>query len=162
MKETDSWIEEHEMLMAVLEQAIEELKKYPGMVSVEIGIKETEGDLTQELSFRVYMSKKLPEDQLTPDQMIPEEFMGFTTDVIEHDLPSLTMDAGKYRPLKGGIQIDNEEPAGAGTLGCIGRVFGTNELVVLTNAHVVQSGGRLGFYRDGTADIPELLLLRLR
>jgi hypothetical protein len=149
MKSSESWKQEHDRLMEMLEDARAELHKYPGVVAVEIGIKERGGDLTDVLSFRVYVTRKVPEDQLTPDQIIPDQIMGVKTDVIEHDVPTITFDTSKYRPLKGGIQIDNEEPSGQGTLGCIAKVNGTNEVVVLTNAHVVQVGGASGSIEMG-------------
>lgn len=144
MKTTDAWKQEHDRLMGMLDEARAELEKYPGVVAVEIGIKESSGDLTNDLSFRVYVTKKLPEGQLAPGQAIPDQIFGVKTDVIEFDTPAVTFNSDKFRPLKGGIQIDNEQPAGQGTLGCIAKVNGSGEVVVLTNAHVVQTGGASG------------------
>ncbi len=144
MKTTDAWKQEHDRLMGLLDEARAELQKYPGVAAVEIGIKESQGDLTDDLAFRVYVTKKLPEDQLAPGEVIPDEIFGVKTDVIEYDSPAITFNTDKFRPLKGGIQIDNEEPAGQGTLGCIAKVNGSGEVVVLTNAHVVQTGGATG------------------
>lgn len=155
MKTTQAWQEEHDRLMGLLDEARQELSKYPGVVSVEIGIKESGGALTDDLSFRVYVTEKLPEDQLSPDQIIPAEIFGVKTDVIEYDLPTPTFDTNKYRPLKGGIQIDNEKPSGQGTLGCVAKVNGTNEIVVLTNAHVVQVGGASGTVKMGQPEYVE-------
>lgn len=140
MKTTDEWKQEHDRLMGMLDEARAQLMQYPGVVSVEIGIKESGGDLVDVLAWRVYVTKKLPEDQLAPEAIIPDEILGVKTDVIKMDRPVTTFDANKYRPLKGGIQIDNEMPSGSGTLGCFAQVDGTQEIVVLTNAHVVQVG----------------------
>ncbi|MFO7679611.1 MAG: hypothetical protein R6X34_06125 [Chloroflexota bacterium] len=149
MKNRETWQNEHDELMQVLEAAREALSQYPGVVSVEIGIKETGSKLTDDLAFRVYVTQKVPPDQLAPNQMIPNEIMGFKTDIIEYDIPVQTENSDKFRPLKGGIQIDNEKPAGYGTLGCIAQVNGSNEVVVLTNAHVVRSGGATGSINMG-------------
>ena len=149
MKSSEAWMQEHDRLMEMLEDVRAELHKYPGVVSVEIGIKERGGDLTDDLSFRVYVVRKLPDDQLTPDQIIPDQIMGVKTDVIQHDVPTVTVDAGKYRPLKGGIQIDNEKESIVGTLGCVAQVNVTNEVVVLTNAHITQAGGATGSVEMG-------------
>ncbi len=141
MKTSDAWKREHDRLMGMLDEARAALKQYPGVVSVEIGIKESGGDLTDDLSWRVYVTKKLPASDLAEDAVIPDEILGVKTDVIEYDLPTPTFDANKYRPLKGGIQIDNELPVGKGTLGCFAQVNGSQEIVALTNAHVVEAGG---------------------
>lgn len=137
MKTQSQWNAEHERLTSLLEQATEELKRYSGVTSVEIGIKETGRQLTQELAFRVYVQKKKPADQLSPGEKIPEEIFGVKTDVIEYDIPVLHSDESKYRPLKGGIQIGNDARAALGTFGCIARRNSDNALVALSNYHVM-------------------------
>jgi hypothetical protein len=129
--------------MTLLEQAREELKKYPGVVSVEVGIKETSGKLTEDLSFRVYVQKKKDRQDLSPDAVIPDRIFGVKTDIIEHDIPVATFDEKKYRPVKGGIQLANEEDS-TGTLGCIARLNSDNSIVVLSNSHVLKGGGASG------------------
>lgn len=155
MKTSDAWMREHDRLMGMLDEARAVLQQYPGVVSVEIGIKESGGDLTDDLSWRVYVTKKLPESELTPEAVIPDEILGVKTDVIEYDLPTPTFDSNKYRPLKGGIQIDNEQPAGSGTLGCFAQVDGTLEIVALTNAHVVETGGATNTIEMGQPEYTE-------
>lgn len=141
MKTTEEWKQEHDRLMGLLDQARAQLKQYPGVESVEIGIKQSGGELVDVLAWRVYVQQKLPEDALAPDAVIPNEVLGAPTDVIQMSRPVATFDANKYRPLKGGIQIDNDMPSGSGTLGCFAQVDGTQEIVALTNAHVVEVGG---------------------
>jgi len=140
MKTDKDWIEEHDRLITLFDRAREELKKYPGVVAVEIGIKETGRNLTDDLSFRVYVQKKKEKQDLTPAEVIPGRIFGVKTDVIEQDIPVLTYDDKKYRPLKGGIQLANEEDSG-GTLGCIARSNSDNSIVVLSNSHVLMGGG---------------------
>ena len=140
MKTDKDWIEEHDRLITLLDRAREELKKYPGVVAVEIGIKETGRILTDDLSFRVYVQKKKEKQDLMPAETIPKRLFGVKTDVIERDIPVLTYDDKKYRPLKGGIQLANEEDSG-GTLGCIARLNSDNSIVVLSNSHVLMGGG---------------------
>lgn len=142
------WVEEHERLMGLLDAATAELNQYPGVVAVEIGIKETGGHLTDELSFRVYVQKKESAQNLAPEAMIPAEIQGVKTDVIESDIPVATFDDQKYRPVRGGIQIGNEEGS-TGTLGCIARRNSDNAIVVLSNAHVLMGGGASGTVEVG-------------
>lgn len=150
MKSKETWEKEHEAFLKVFDEASEELKKYPGVISVEIGIKEKGNELTDELSFRVYVQKKKPDEQLTPSQIIPKEIKGFKTDVIEIDVPTVTVNTSKHRPLKGGIQITNDKGS-TGTLGCIARLNSDNSLVALSNSHVLKGGGATGTIKAGQA-----------
>ncbi|MBA3870721.1 MAG: hypothetical protein H0X30_16400 [Anaerolineae bacterium] len=143
MKTQDQWNAEHDRLVALLGQASEALKKYPGVVSVEVGMKQTARQIIQELVFRVYVQQKVPADQLAPDEKIPDEIFGVKTDVIQVDVPRLTNDDNKYRPLKGGIQIGNDNGTSFGTLGCIARLTSDNSLVALSNFHVMMDGKQL-------------------
>jgi hypothetical protein len=152
MKTRKNWIEEHDRLVSLFKEASESLKKYPGVVSVEIGIKETGGNLTDNLSFRVYVKKKLDKQDLASEAVIPETILGIKTDVIEYDIPVITFDDKKYRPLKGGIQIANEEDS-TGTLGCIARLNSDSSIVVLSNAHVLMGGNASGTVDAGQPKI---------
>ncbi|MCA0454434.1 MAG: S1 family peptidase [Chloroflexi bacterium] len=133
------WKAEHDRLMTLFDQATEALKQYPGVVSVEIGIKETGGELTEVLAFRVYVERKVAESELAPSEKIPDEIFGVQTDVIPYDVPTLTFNEDKFRPLKGGIKIANDKDSG-GTLGCIAQRNSDNTFVVLSNAHVLLGG----------------------
>jgi len=139
MKTSDQWKAEHDRLMGLLEQATAMLKKYPGVTSVEIGIKETGRQITDDLAFRVYVQNKIPQDQLSPDEVIPNEILGVKTDVIQSGIPVLTSNDSKSRPLKGGTQIANDNDEG-GTLGCIVQRNSDNTYVALGNYHVMFAG----------------------
>lgn len=143
MKTQEQWKAEHDRLMGLFEQATELLKKYPGVTSVEIGIKETGRQITDDLAFRVYVERKIPQDQLSPDEKIPDEILGVKTDVIPYSLPALTFNDKKFRPLKGGIQIGNPNDEG-GTLGCIVQRNSDNTYVALGNYHVMFAGFKEG------------------
>jgi hypothetical protein len=120
------------------------LKKYNGFISLGVGIKEKNNSLTDILCYRVYVTKKLQKDKLTKSQLIPEKIEQFLTDVIEMGKYDEIADSSKQRPLKGGVQIKNEQFTGndlrgVGTLGCIAVLNdGSNKLVGLTNEHVVR------------------------
>ena len=139
MKTQAEWNAEHDRLLGLLEQVTAELKKYPGVTSVEIGIKETDRQLTKEAAFRVYVQQKIPQDQLAPDERIPDEIFGVKTDVIQQSILSQTSNDDKFRPLKGGIQIRNDKEE-TGTLGCIVQRNSDNTYVALSNYHVMFGG----------------------
>ncbi len=162
MKTSDAWKQEHDRLLGLLDEARAQLQQYPGVVSVELGIKESGGDLTDDLAWRVYVVKKLPEAELAPGAVIPDEILGVKTDVIEYDVPTLTFDSSKYRPLKGGIQIDHELPVGQGTLGCFAQVDGSQEIVALTNAPWSRRAARRTRLKLGQPEYTECCCCRVR
>ena len=144
-----------EELARLHREAEEELKKIPGVVSVGFGVKESSGNLTDEIAFRVYVNEKKNKEDLPPEEIIPSEIKGFKTDVLVLPKPiSLACDdLNHYDPLIGGITIVNfkENAQGLidrGTLGCFGTINGNtsrNNIVFLTNNHVVTwSGGAKG------------------
>ncbi len=139
MKTQAEWNAEHDRLVGLLDQATAELKKYPGVISVEIGIKETNKQLTKEAAFRVYVQQKTPQDQLAPDEKIPDEILGVKTDIIQQSALSQTSNDSKFRPIKGGIQIRNDKEE-TGTLGCVVQRNSDNTYVALSNYHVMFAG----------------------
>ncbi|MBI1279614.1 MAG: hypothetical protein GC179_15915 [Anaerolineaceae bacterium] len=139
MKTQAEWNAEHDRLVGLLDQVTTELKKYPGVTSVEVGIKESGRQLTKELAFRVYVEQKIPQDQLSPDEKIPDEIFGVKTDIIQQSIPTATSNSEKFRPIKGGVQIRNDKEAG-GTLGCIVQRNSDNTYVALGNYHVMFAG----------------------
>ncbi|MBO9699890.1 MAG: hypothetical protein J7604_06735 [Sporocytophaga sp.] len=137
-----------EELARLHKETEDELKKIPGVVGVGFGIKETSGDLTDEVAFRVYVLEKKNKEEIPPDEIIPSEIKGFKTDVLV--LPTSTLracdDLKQQRPLKGGITITDLKGSNwnLGTLGCFGRINGNSSkdnIVILTNNHVVAHGG---------------------
>lgn len=128
----------------------EQLLAYPGVSHVAVGVKETAGDLTGDLCFRVYVDHKLSPDKLPADAVIPAEVAGVKTDVNIPPVrrPSLA-DETRYRPILGGIRITNGllahtshgDGIGYGTLGCVGTNLRDKSVLALTNWHVLFIGG---------------------
>ena len=59
------------------------LMKMKNVVGIAIGRKQKEGSSTEELSLVVLVDKKIPKDELTEDELIPDEIDGIPTDVQE-------------------------------------------------------------------------------
>jgi hypothetical protein len=122
-----------------------EIKKYPNVVSVGVGLKEINDQITSTLCYRVYVREKKDSNSLKDHERIPSIIDGFQTDVIPYGVIEEIADIKHYRPLKGGIQIKNdsyvdEDKRGAGTLGCLALFSDeetTDEIVGLTCDHVV-------------------------
>lgn len=118
-------------------------KKIPGVIGVGFGLKETNGKLTDELSFRVYVAQKIALSDLPTEQKIPSSFKGIKTDVILsfNDDPLDCQDTTHYDPIVGGITITMDSLfIDGGTLGCLTTLNGTStkdNVGLLSNRHVL-------------------------
>jgi hypothetical protein len=140
-------IERKEQFQAVYPQVREELMRIPGVVKIGIGIKETNGVLTDETVFRVYVVEKKPLEALPAGEQIPKEIRGFKTDVVVVSPAAEDDDEDKYRPVTAGIQI-NRQGGGLGTLGFLAHLVSDNSVVLVSNRHVL--------YGDNGADGTEI------
>ena len=148
MPSRDEYEAEQRRYGEAYERVRDELMELPGVVDVGVGLKEVAGDLTPLLAFRVYVEEKLPEDELAREAVVPDEVDGFRTDVIRrYDRVPLTGfgdedDWRNYDRKVGGIRIGNDKDGGGtGTLGCFARRNSDNAIVMLSNHHVLFSGG---------------------
>jgi hypothetical protein len=124
------------------------LLKLPGVHAVGVGLRHVGGRLTEEVVIAVFVDKKKPLEELSPEEIVPAEIDGVKTDVVETQRPVRQADTKEYRPLKGGIQIEVESGLGYGdgTLGCMAKTVDNETTVLLTNAHVLDSinkGGKV-------------------
>lgn len=151
MKTREELIQQQEKLLAVYEKVKDQLKDYPNVVNIGIGVKETGGDLTDEGCITIVVNEKKNESDLDPHQIIPKEIEGVRTDVIIQEdkllQPVCTEDHSNHRPIKGGIAINNYRNGsgrgGSGTLGVMAQLNSDNSWVILSNHHVLygDSGG---------------------
>jgi Trypsin-like peptidase domain len=121
----------------------------PQQLDFAIGIKQVNGEYQDDLALIVLIPDKLPRDQVPPEQLIPSDFGGFVTDVVQFQPEEIT-DSSVHDPLVGGIQISRPAmtaPDGvslivhAGTLGAIARNRSDGALLMLTNRHVLPDAG---------------------
>src|SRR4030095_10526075 len=92
-------------------------------------------------AFRVYVVQKKPTGDVPVAERIPPQVLGVPTDVVLEPTPQLIEDESKYRPLLGGIRIRNDTSPSGGTLGCIAQLTSDGSMVMLSNHHVMLSGG---------------------
>ncbi|MFW5748176.1 MAG: hypothetical protein ACOCYT_01040 [Chloroflexota bacterium] len=59
------------------------LMQLPNVVGIGIGYKTTSGEMTDQLALVVMVEKKIPLDELEPQQRIPAHIEGVTVDVQE-------------------------------------------------------------------------------
>lgn len=134
----------------VLEALREVLAPFlPEGFGLGVGLKETAGEITDQVALVVYVPEKLPFGAVPDEAMIPPEFRGFPTDVVERNW-RIAEDTIFHSPVVGGVQIGRNhfvpQPDGTfehelrvGTLGAIVRRRQTGEVMGLTNCHVVKS-----------------------
>ena len=153
MKSKQERLTEYVRISALLPEAEVELKRYPGVRSVAVGLKETADQATEEIVFRVYVEEKKPPERLQPGETVPDKVLGVRTDVVLHPTPRLIEDTNKYRPLMGGIQIGNDSSSGLGTMGCIAELNTDHSIVILSNHHVMMRGGAANGEKIGQPSI---------
>lgn len=121
------------------------LMALPNVVEVGVGLKETGGQLTDEIVIHVLVSEKVPSTKLAPDQVVPAEIHGLRTDVIRYReaVPIIGFsdedDWKNYSPKVGGSRIGNDALTGTGTLGCFATAADSST-VFLSNHHVLFDG----------------------
>ncbi len=141
-KSYDEFKNDQDQLLSEYETVKQEILQIPNVLAVGIGLKETQGDITEEVTYRVFVAEKKPLNDLRPEQIIPSQIHGFRTDVLTVYRPQERAfvekrDKSNYRPIKGGIALANEKSSPAyGTLGWFAKLA-DNTQVILTNKHVL-------------------------
>lgn len=128
------------------------------VVACGVGFKETERGITDEPCVVVSVTRKMPEAQLSPADIVPKKLGEVKTDVKETGvIRALQGHTDRWRPAPGGVSIGHIDIT-AGTLGCL--VTRDNQLFILSNNHVLansnaaQRGDSIiqpGRYDGGTA-----------
>ena len=119
----------------------------PNVVACGVGYKETEGVITYELAVIVLVERKVPAEELAPQDMVPTTLEGVKTDVVEvgrirawQPVPPAGLGPrDRWRPAPGGVSIGHVDIT-AGTLGCL--VSRGGELFILSNNHVLANSNR--------------------
>jgi hypothetical protein len=127
----------HELVSQTKKKYTTELLAKPNVVGVGIGMKETAGESTGEMSVVVMVRHKLPLEGLQPGVAVPAAVDGVPTDVIQvGDLRAWQSHTGRWRPAPGGVSIGHYRIT-AGTLGCWVRDRRSGARLILSNNHVL-------------------------
>lgn len=146
MKSRQEIIRKQQQLLRLLPEAQWRLRHIPGILNIGVGAKEVGGEVSSDMAFRVYVDRKLPNDELIAAWRIPESIRGVWTDVLPQSKTEMLTDDGKYRPLKGGSQVknqyvDQDNDLLAGTIGCLVRLDSpVQEICALSCEHVMVAG----------------------
>jgi len=118
--------------------------RLPNVVGVGVARRRVRGVVTDEPVVITYVTRKLPREALRLDERVPPllETDGeeVRTDVVEVGEPRFVdVDDATYRPLRGGCQIGTA--GGTGTAGAVMYDRRDQQVVLLTNNHVLTSDG---------------------
>ncbi len=119
---------------------LQRLREYPNVVGTGVGLREVGGEVTEQIALRVYVSRKLPVEDLAPEDMLPREIDGIPIDVVLAPMYPLQVPAAHRREHDappGGVSIGNLDLGGSGTLGASVCDAQTGEQLVLSNWHVL-------------------------
>jgi hypothetical protein len=128
---------EREKIGAVKEKHGVKILAKENVVGVGVGYKETKGVKTDRLALVVLVKKKVSIQELKEKDVIPGEIDGVVTDVIEvGEIVALQATTDRWRPAPGGVSIGHYKIT-AGTLGVLVKDVQTDEMLVLSNNHVM-------------------------
>jgi hypothetical protein len=107
------------------------------VVGVATSLKVTAAGPTDQWSVTVYVERKLPEAQLTPESLVPTELDGVATDVVEVGRVVPLAFTERVRPALPGYSIGHPDVT-AGTFGCLVHdLRGDGGQLLLSNNHVI-------------------------
>lgn len=142
-----------EQVISTKRAAEERLLAIPGVHAVGVGHKTTGGRDTGELCIAVFVVEKKPLAEIPDAERIPPEVDGVPVDVVETPQATRHADTSKYRPVKGGCQIEIASGLSLidGTLGCLVKITDSGKTALLTNEHVVETLGPNGIVTQPSA-----------
>jgi hypothetical protein len=127
--------------MKALRQALEDnrsrLLSYPNVVGVGLGYKVTAGTRAAEPALVVFVTRKLPSEQIPAASRIPKRVAGLPTDVVEVGRIRIHNERlKKHRPAPPGVSISHPRVS-AGTFGAVVYARSTGLPFILSNNHVL-------------------------
>lgn len=130
-------------MLGDLESVKRRLQNLPNVLAVGIGLKETGGQFTDEIAFRVFVTKKVDPSQLTEKELVPTAIDEFKTDVLPPFEVVSRFDVcgnerrtlATHRPLQAGIAVSTKTNS-YGTLGWFATLDADDTTLILSNKHV--------------------------
>jgi hypothetical protein len=129
---------------------LEKLLVMKNVVGVGIGAKLRKGRPTGDFAIRLYVSQKLPRDEVGKDNLLPTVLDNIITDVVEIGVP-IPFFTTRSRPAIGGDSIGHFLVT-AGTLGCLMRDRTDGQRVILSNNHVLANADSTTTNRAAAGD----------
>ncbi len=151
MKDNEHILSDQQAFLGAYQRARETFGKIDGVVDVGFGQKKTSGRYRDAIAIVVFVREKKAEEELSPEQHIPQTFEGYPTDVriVRQAGFDVCENTGEYDKVQGGIQISSPINAQTGlfergTLGCIVKRRGDSgreNVYLLSNKHVLYANG---------------------
>ncbi|MFN8374452.1 MAG: hypothetical protein U0694_16440, partial [Anaerolineae bacterium] len=115
------------------------------VVGVAVGLKESNGVLTNEIAIVALVEQKKPLAALSQSDMIPKNLDGFRTDVFEiGQVLAYQTPRERFRPtIPVGVSMGHYKVT-AGTLGAVVRDRRTRDTLLLSNNHVFANSNEAG------------------
>jgi hypothetical protein len=118
------------------------LCRYPNVIGIAAGLRQHDGEYTEEVAVQVFVSRKYPPGHLPYGAMVPPSVPGpdgepIRIDVIDVGFVRPLDDAARYRPVVGGCSIGTAAAAKSGTLGGWAWDDTDQAIVLLTCNHVL-------------------------
>lgn len=111
--------------------------KKANVVAVGLGYKEIKKIKLKEYCIKVFVTKKYAKNELNMEDLIPEIYKGYKTDVVETGgIPHATTLRDRVRPVTGGYSISIANSILGGSYGCL-VTDGRGTLYILSNNHVI-------------------------
>lgn len=120
----------------VRREYVELLLGKPNVITCGVGFKETEGVITDEPAVVVGVKQKVPQAQLSAQDMVPKVLsQDVKSDVVEvGEIRAFQGPTDRWRPAPGGVSIGHYAVT-AGTLGCL--TAKNDQVFILSNNHVL-------------------------
>lgn len=149
---------ENELLLAAVAQGLTAESGTHGfgfenIVGVGVSERLAGGRPSGEGAVSVYVVRKAPIDEVDPSAIVPKEYEGVPTDVIESGEFVIATERGSHRPVPLGVSIGHES-GDTGTVGFLAKR--DSELFLVSNNHVLARENKAskgdGILQPGVAD----------
>ncbi|NLJ76003.1 MAG: hypothetical protein GX325_01935 [Peptococcaceae bacterium] len=132
-----------ERYFKVLKKNRSKILRKKNVVGLGVGYKCRKNEETQKPALIVYVEKKLPPRGILKRHMIPPQVEGLETDVIEIGrVKMLDIRTSRIRPCRPGVSVAHYKST-AGTLGAVVKDKSTNQLMILSNNHILANGSSI-------------------
>ncbi|KGM92905.1 hypothetical protein IRP63_15995 (plasmid) [Clostridium botulinum] len=125
------------------------------VVGIGLGYKIKNGFNTLQKCIKVFVINKVKSDRLTPNEMIPNNYKGIPTDVVESGVFTASSLKKKIRPVIGGYGVSASGSKTAGTVGCLvtngvsNFILSTNHVLAGINKYPIGTPIIQPAYKDG-------------
>ncbi|MFQ5871411.1 MAG: hypothetical protein ACE5IJ_08250 [Thermoplasmata archaeon] len=123
-------------VVPVCDKHREEIRNYPNVVGVGVSLKLVKFEVTSIPCIVVFVREKVRDLKRSDGEIVPADFGGVPTDIVESGSPLLRVYDGRIRPARPGYSVGHTSIS-KGTLGCMVLDLDSETEMVLSNNHVL-------------------------